>query len=79
LLRIAPGGQVIEGAGKFQAKRTSHAVGDRPGLVQSQELTPSCALSQLKIRASRAWPSSSDRIGDLVREIDANPMTCFFG
>jgi len=47
--------------------------------VQSQELTPSCALSQLKIRASRAWPSSSDRIGDLVREIDANPITCFFG
>jgi hypothetical protein len=30
----------------------------------------------LKIRAS---PSSSDRIGDLVQEIDADPLACFFG
>jgi len=33
--------------------------------------------SQLKIRASRAWPTSSDRIGDLAREIDADPSACF--
>lgn len=29
LLRIASGGEVIKGAGKFQAKRTSHGVDDR--------------------------------------------------
>ena len=35
--------------------------------------------SKLKIRASRAWPSSSERINDLVREIDADPLAFFFG
>jgi hypothetical protein len=33
--------------------------------------------SSLKIRASRVWPSSSDRIGDLVREIEADLLACF--
>jgi hypothetical protein len=35
--------------------------------------------SKLKIHASRTWLSSSERIDDLVREIDADPMACFFG
>jgi hypothetical protein len=53
---------------------------DSPALVELSEKTPDpFVFTKSKIRASRAWPSSSDRIGDLVREIDANPMTCLFG
>jgi hypothetical protein len=35
--------------------------------------------SPLNIRASRVWPSSSDHLDDLVQEVDADPLACFFG